>query len=211
MFNNRILNIIFSLLLCAAIALLSMFLPKLIGIEGDGFIPRSFFTHLSMMILSLVFIGLFSRKGSAGFGLNVTDYRFSPKILLWVIPTSIVSIVGHFASQGEEIEGMLVGFSKLQCIVFVWIIASVSEEVLCRGLLQSLLARYRRPDAPDRKFSLTVIMSGLFFGAMHLVLLKSMGYAAVPVIVIATILGIIIARYREKTGSIVPAIIIHAL
>jgi membrane protease YdiL (CAAX protease family) len=56
-----------------------------------------------------------------------------------------------------------------------------------------------------------VIVSALFFGAMHLVLVKSMGLAAVPIILVVVFLGLVAARYRERTGSLLPAIIVHAL
>jgi membrane protease YdiL (CAAX protease family) len=51
----------------------------------------------------------------------------------------------------------------------------------------------------------------LFFGFMHFVLIKSMGPAAIPVILLAVVLGLVAARYRERTGSLLPAIIVHAL
>ena len=34
---------------------------------------------------------------------------------------------------------------------------------------------------------------------------------AVPVILLAMLLGLVAARYRERTGSLLPAIIVHAL
>jgi membrane protease YdiL (CAAX protease family) len=56
-----------------------------------------------------------------------------------------------------------------------------------------------------------VLVSGLFFGSMHIVLVKSMGLAAIPIIVLAVFLGLVAARYRERMGSLLPAIIVHAL
>jgi len=56
-----------------------------------------------------------------------------------------------------------------------------------------------------------VDVSGLFFGFMPFVLIKSMGHAAIPVILLAVVLGLVAARYRERTGSLLPAIIAHAL
>jgi membrane protease YdiL (CAAX protease family) len=38
-----------------------------------------------------------------------------------------------------------------------------------------------------------------------------MGAGAVPVVLLATCLGLIAAHYREKTGSLLPPILIHAL
>jgi len=94
----------------------------------------------------------------------------------------------------------------------VWIYASVCEEVLTRGLLQTLLTGKKDAGAAARRgLSLPVLLSGIFFGLMHLVLIKSMGPAAFPMIVVATFLGIVAARYREKTGSLIPAVFVHAL
>jgi membrane protease YdiL (CAAX protease family) len=38
-----------------------------------------------------------------------------------------------------------------------------------------------------------------------------MGLAAVPIILVVVFLGLVAARYRERTGSLLPAIIVHAL
>ena len=43
---------------------------------------------------------------------------------------------------------------------------------------------------------------------MHIVAIDKMGP---PVIVLTSLLGIVAGYYREKTGSLIPAIIIHAL
>ena len=108
--------------------------------------------------------------------------------------------------------GPAAGFTKLQIIVFVWIYASICEETLVRGLLQTLLSRTANAGAAIRHWlSMPVVVSGLFFGAMHLVLVKQIGAKAVPVILLAICLGLIAAHYREKTGSLLPAFIVHAL
>jgi len=46
---------------------------------------------------------------------------------------------------------------------------------------------------------------------MHVVLIPSMGAAAVAPIVMATFLGLVAAAYRQATGSLVPAVLVHAL
>jgi membrane protease YdiL (CAAX protease family) len=115
-------------------------------------------------------------------------------------------------SPGGQGTGGPFEFTKSQIVVFVWIYASVSEELLTRGLLQTLLSGNARVGAgTSRKLSTPVIVSALFFGAMHLVLVKSMGPLAIPVILLAVFLGLVAARYRERTGSLLPAIIVHAL
>jgi membrane protease YdiL (CAAX protease family) len=111
----------------------------------------------------------------------------------------------------SESESAIPGQAQLQLVVFVWIYASVCEEVLTRSLLQTLVTGRDTGRGAPARFSMPVVVSGLFFGAMHLVLIDSMGPAAAVPIVLATLLGYLAARYREATGSLIPAVIVHML
>jgi len=177
----------------------------------DGFVPGSFATHSFMLAASLLIIWLWRGKGLADFGLTRGRYRFSPRILVWVLPTAVLSLMSALAPRLGEPDSVVAGRTELQLVVFVWIYASVCEEVLTRGLLQSIIGGWGIASGGAARFSVPVLVSGLFFGAMHLVLVKSMGATAVVPIVLATLLGFLAARYRESTGSIIPAIIVHAL
>ncbi len=57
-------------------------------------------------------------------------------------------------------------FSLLDLVLWIWIWSSLSEEVLCRGLVQT----WTTPG--DRRFaglSTPVVTSALTFGALHLI------------------------------------------
>lgn len=115
--------------------------------------------------------------------------------------------------EAKDVSSFL-GLSRVQEILFVWVYASVSEEVLARGLLQSLLrplARVRLPIGGGRHLSFPVVLSAAFFGCMHVVLSDVLGSAVVAVIVLTTLLGLVAGYYRERTGGLVPAIIVHSL
>ena len=101
--------------------------------------------------------------------------------------------------------------SEVQIVVFVWIYSSVCEEVLTRGLLQTLVSPHT--PTPSTRIVLTtpIVVSALFFAAMHLVLVPSMGPAAAVPIVLALCLGLVAGYYRQVSGSLVPAILVHAL
>jgi membrane protease YdiL (CAAX protease family) len=80
--------------------------------------------------------------------------------------------------------------------------------------LQSFLSpvtKYGFMLAKKWRISLPVLFSGLYFGAMHIVLIKRIGPAVVMVMTMAACLGIVAGYHREKTESLIPAIIIHAL
>jgi membrane protease YdiL (CAAX protease family) len=188
-----------------------MYIGTLAGPRQGDFLPGSFSTHSVMLAASVVIIGLWPGRSFADFGFTRGTYRFRPSILLWVLPTAVLSLLSRLAPRPPEAESIIAGQSHLQLVLFVWVYASVCEEVLTRGLLQSIVAGWGRSGEASTKFSMPVLVSALFFGAMHLVLLGPMGPSAAVPIVLATLLGYLAARYRESTGSLIPAVIVHAL
>lgn len=211
MVRNRLIESLRGIAITAAVALGALYVGWLAKLPQDGFVPGSFVTHSFMLAASLLIIWLWRGRRLADFGLTRGRYRFSPRILLWVLPTAVLSLMSALAPRLGESESAITGRTELQLIVFVWIYASVCEEVLTRGLLQSLIGGWGIASGRAARFSVPVLVSGLFFGAMHLVLIRSMGATAAVPIVLATLLGFLAARYRESTGSLIPAIIVHAL
>ena len=214
--TDRSLPVLFRLLVALvlgiALSVISLKTPDiLIRSESSPIWLHAALTHSIMWILSLVVIGLLSRGNLASYGLTQGDFRLTGGIFLWVIPTAILSTLGFIVSRsGVEIKGGL-GYSPLQTVIFVWIYASISEEIFTRGLLQSYLSPlspYGINLSQKLRLSLPVIFSGLYFGMMHIVAVKRMGP---PLILFTTLLGLVVGYYREKTKSLIPAIIIHAL
>jgi len=196
----------------AAVALGALYLGWLAKLPESGFVPGSFVTHSVMLVASVGIIRMWPGRRFADFGFTWGTYRFRPRILLWALPTAVLSLAGALASGKSESGSAVTGMqSHLQLVLFVWIYASVCEEVLTRGLLQTLVAGTNEGRRAPARFSMPVVVSALFFGAMHLVLLGRMGPAAAVPIVLATLLGYLAARYREATGSLIPAIMVHAL
>jgi membrane protease YdiL (CAAX protease family) len=202
------------------IALVLGLVISLISLKGRHIFPitesspewlGAFITHSFMWLLSVLIIILLTKGKMAEYGFTKGSFRLTGKIFLWIIPTAILSIVGFFALRsGADVKPGL-GFAPLQTIIFVWIYASVAEEIFTRGLLQSFLSpltRYGINLSGKLRLSLPVLFSGLYFGLMHIVAIDKMGP---PVILLATLLGIVAGYYREKTESLIPAIIIHAL
>jgi membrane protease YdiL (CAAX protease family) len=209
---RAILRLLAALLLGLFISVLSLSMPGILQVsETSPLWLGAFITHSFMWALSLIIIALLTRGRIKEYGFTRGKFRLTAGIFLWVIPTAILSIIGFFASpSGAEIKS---GFdlSPLQSVIFVWIYASTCEEVFTRGLLQSLLSpilRYGISLSKKIRLSLPVLFSGLYFGLMHIVAIDKMGP---PVIILTSLLGIVAGYYREKTGSLIPAIIIHAL
>jgi membrane protease YdiL (CAAX protease family) len=211
---HRGARIAMGLLIAALVAVASQYAARVFRLPVGGFLPPSFVVHTAMWVLSLVLIGLLSKGQLDSYGLTRGTFKLGPRIFLWILPTALLSTMSAIASPEASRTFGSQSFTKLQIIVLIWVYASVSEELLTRGLLQSFLQPLRQTaENPPRRLhlSMPVVVSGLFFGAMHAVLVGSMGTGAVPLIVLAVFLGLVAAWYREKTGSLVPAIIVHAL
>lgn len=195
-----------------AISVITLGVPRLLGATETG--PQwlgAFVTHSCMWTLSILVILLLNRGGLTTYGFTKGNFRLGGKIFLWVIPTAVLSVLGFIASRSGAPVKPSLGLSPIQSIIFVWIYASVSEEIFTRGLLQSFLSpltQYGINLSKNLRLSVPVIFSGLYFGLMHVVVIDKMGP---PVIVLTTLLGLVAGYYREKTGSLIPAVIIHAL
>lgn len=211
MITNRAAKVSVGLIVSGAVALVSLYVGQLVPLADGSFVSSGFITHTVMLALSLGIMLPISRGRFADFGFKMGTYRFRPTILLWVLPTAVLSLLSTLAPGVSEASDALDGRAVLHRVIFVWIYASVCEEVLARGLLQTLISGFRGTRTTKPRLSMPVVVSGLFFGAMHLVLIDSMGPAAVVPIVLATLLGFLAAHYREVTGSLMPAIIVHTL
>ena len=208
---NRVMTgrITFALLIVVIIdvcAIMTGYYVKSSGLKLAGISTGS--THFVMGALALIAIAVFSKGNWDQYGFTTGTFTVTPRFFLWVLPTACLSTIGFFADR-ESNESPF-QFTPFQTILFVWIIASIMEEILTRGFLQSYLEPLRQYGISLRslRLSLPVIISGTFFGAMHIIAIPILGP---PVVVFTTILGLIAAYYREKTGSLIPAIGIHMM
>jgi membrane protease YdiL (CAAX protease family) len=212
--RNPALMILAALVIALAVSVAALQSTDFWPATDDGWVPSSFITHTSMWALSILLIAVLARGDFRPYGFTRGTYRFTPKIFLWVIPTSILSVMGYLASRLVEAVPELPEFSYLQDVVFVWVYASISEEIFTRGLLLGFLGdlkTYGIKLLGRWRLSVPVLFSAFYFGGMHIVRRDEMGSGVVSVIVLASLLGIVTGYYRERTGSLIPAIIIHAL
>lgn len=129
---------------------------------------------------------------------------------LLILAPLYMGILSHLFKVKMQ-GGFDMGGSFWIMIIGVWFWSSITEEIYNRGLLQTLLQgleKYR-----FLSLSLTVWISALLFGAAHFSVFKisSSPFFVMFIVSNTTILGLIAARYREKTGSILPAIFAHIL
>jgi uncharacterized protein len=128
--------------------------------------------------------------------------RFKPSALLWMLASIgayllfAIAYTAIFGSPEQEEVAEAFGAVPIQVLLIV-VAAPISEEVCFRGMLfGGLCERYPR--------LLAALMSGLIFGGLH----ATTGISAVPIL---AAFGFILALLYEKTGSIIPGILLHML
>lgn len=227
--RNAWTTILFALLLGFIIFQLSRYAAKpitsLLEVKlGLNFYTKNVIMKFFLLIFSLLAILLINNGKLKGYGFNYSTTKLNYfKFSLKVIGISIASfLVGAILFMGILNKvfptGNSTGFpeqkSIIQLILTIWIWSSLCEEVLVRGLVQSFIQNLQHiKHIKLFKLSIPVILSGLFFGSMHLSLINAgMGAWFITFTVFnTTVLGLVAAYYREKTESLIPAFWVHFL
>jgi membrane protease YdiL (CAAX protease family) len=150
-------------------------------------------------------VAIAARRGANGMGeilgrLGVR--RFRPSAVKWMAAAvglyllfaTLYSLLILEPHQKDIAEGF--GAVPVQVLLIV-VAAPVSEEVCFRGMLFGGL-RERLPRLA------AALISALIFGGLHAIT----GISAVPPLIV---FGFLLALLYEKTGSVVPGIILHML
>lgn len=153
----------------------------------------------------MVPMAIAAQRGAGSFGevlARLGVRRFRPAALKWMVATVGAYLLFAFlyallVTEPEQ-EDIADGFGPIPVqILLIVVAASISEEVCFRGFLFGGL-RERLPRLG------AALLSGLIFGALHALT----GVSAVPPLVA---FGFLLALLYERTGSVVPGIILHML
>ncbi len=168
-------------------------------------------------ILTIIAILLLTKGKLYKYGFKLPQKTAFRSIALWVI---ILLVFGYFLSMffegeqhGEQHPIMDTGlFTR---IILGLVVAPILEEVVFRGLIQSYLARFKHIGFKIARafFSYPVIFAALLFSFAHLpMIIRDMNAGLVFSIIFSTYVfctGILMGYAREKTDSLIPAVIIH--
>jgi membrane protease YdiL (CAAX protease family) len=153
----------------------------------------------------LVPIAIASRWGESSVGQALGRLgvrRFSPSALKWMLAAIGAYLLfaavytAIFGSPHQEDIADSFGSVPVQILLIV-IAAPVSEEICFRGMVFGGL-RTRLPRLA------AALISAIVFGGLHALT----GISAVPPLIV---FGFVLALLYEKTGSIVPGIVLHML
>jgi membrane protease YdiL (CAAX protease family) len=95
-------------------------------------------------------------------------------------------------------------FAFWQTVLLFWIGASIQEETIFRGLIQSVVGRKLDGAAIGGRLSAAAVIVAILFAVVHV----PMGIFTVGA---AFFVGLLAGELRVRSGSLVPAIIVHAL
>ncbi|MBN2056483.1 CPBP family intramembrane metalloprotease [bacterium] len=136
----------------------------------------------------------------------------------WLIILSLTS--GMLATTATLLVGagphsIMAKLSFPQIVLLIWGLASICEEIFTRGLIQGFLTPLANRTVSVGFLSLPVpvLLSAVVFSLMHLGLLfAGTSSATVCIILIFTFfLGLIAGHFRQRSGSLIPAIVAHSL
>lgn len=182
------------------------------------FIPHSFGTHSTMLLLSILAIILFRKY--VNYRISVPTFKkvlkpvvfgfFASAFMNMVMMSIIASTKG---SDSVAIQMPTSDLSIFQIIVFVFIYASIAEEMLFRGFLLNILSPLKDKGITflNRKLSLPVVISAILFGVSHLILLSPdrNNVFVYGIVISASVLGIIAGYYQEKYENNAYAVLVH--
>jgi membrane protease YdiL (CAAX protease family) len=215
-YASRIVTTLFvGLLIFAA----SIVLPKLLMPRG---ISSLLTTQGLELVLALSAIGILGKGRFSDYGFRLPRTTgFSLWVLgNWVLLALAAMGMGAVATLAVSLLGgdgnpVVKQLSFPQVVLFIWVFSSIIEEIFTRGFIQGHLSPLDQIVVRVLLFrvSLPTLIGALFFGAMHSVLLLSgADMLTTAIIVIFTFsLGLLAGHQREKSGSLIPAIMLHAL
>jgi membrane protease YdiL (CAAX protease family) len=172
-----------------------------------------FVEYMAMLAVALILVLASSMGDPASFGFRKPQVPGVYGVgITWGLVLGALASITNLATGGTGMAPMR-GLSFLQIVLLVWLLASFAEEIFVRGYIQS----YLEPLATRGfkvfrwRISVPVILSALFFSAMHLILLTTgMPLLSVYVILVFTFcLGLTAAIQRERTSSVLPPIVTH--
>lgn len=171
---------------------------------AQGVVPLIIAISLAIALVLIFTLG--RRTGSISeFGFSISEFRYVELAALLGLPLAIAaSWLGHLLPAKGAIDTS--GFPLWMLWLYFGVGASIQEEVIFRGLLQSFLEQRWTTRFLVFRASLSpaVLFTATLFGIIHL--------GSGPIVIAgAIVLGLVAGELRRRSGSLLPAVIIHAL
>jgi membrane protease YdiL (CAAX protease family) len=154
------------------------------------------------LAIALVLIFALARRTAGGseFGFSIPKFRYVGLAVILGLPLALAACwLSHLFPSKSPIDTS--EFPLWMLWLYFGVGASIQEEVIFRGLLQSFLEqRWMTHSFP----SPAVLFTAVLFGIVHL--------GSGPIVLSgAVVLGLVAGELRRRSGSLLPAVIVHAL
>ncbi len=166
------------------------------------------------LLIALIMILLVGRQQFRSYGFQSAPGR----TLLHALALGVViglALRGIVRIFGIEEPSLFEGLAIWQVIVYFWVSAPIQEEIIFRGLIQTTLQRgIPAVVAIGRwRLSIAALGSGIAFAMVHFGLVSAGASWGATIFVGASalLLGLLAGQLRWQTGSLLPAILIHAM
>ena len=159
------------------------------------------------LAVAILLIDVVSRRagGFAQFGFRFCHYRYTAAAIVFGVPIAwaLTILVNHLSSAPPPPE---VSFRPWMTFLYFVVGAAIQEEIIFRGLLQTTLARQFPAMLSffGTSLSYAAIIVALLFGLIHLKINPITAAAAF-------VLGLLSGELRHRSGSLLPAILVHAV
>lgn len=177
---------------------------SLIHPPAQGVVPLLIAISLAIALVLIFTLGR-RTAGISEFGFSIPKFRYVELAALLGLPLAFaVGWLGHLFPSKGPID--TAGFPLWMLWLYFGVGASIQEEVIFRGLLQSFLEQRwtTRFSVSRASLSPAVLFTATLFGIIHL--------GSGPIVIAgAILLGLVAGELRRRSGSLLPAIIIHAL
>ena len=215
------LNVTFRIILAVILGLIVLILSGAIFqtiltqtnlmIDHPGLIKT--LNHTLMLVFSILLILVINKGKLKGYGFTWNiKFPIGKVILISILLGFLPSIIIMSSNLSME-DSPVSDFTWIEKIIYIWLWASICEEVFTRGLIQGFLfpAKHIGFNVLNHFISLPVVIGAVFFGLMHFMLLTIWMalFTVLIIVILGIVLGIIAGYYREHTNSLVPAILIH--
>ena len=161
---------------------------------------------ISLLIaILLIFLFARARSGFAEFGFCIPSSRYvGIAFALGLTLGLVAAFLNHLFPSKPPFD--VSGFVPWKIGLYFIVGASVQEEVIFRGLIQSIVEERWAASFSICSISISgaVAFTAALFGLIHL-------EVGVAVALSAAMLGLVAGELRRRSGSLLPAIVVHSL
>jgi membrane protease YdiL (CAAX protease family) len=188
----------------------TLLLPKLWpSFPGGAPFPKAMIAYGLVALLAVGAMAAFGEGRWADFGFRRPQGPWW-RLVLYAVVLGTVSGIAVKLSPGVPLDEKLkaMGQSRVPILLLV---ATVIEELTMRGWLQGFLEPLRTHLVKLGRVSVSVpvLTVALVFGAWHAPTILSDPWTGSIMVVFTTLLGWLAGTGRERTGSLLPAVVIH--